>query len=54
VRRPRDPGEESEDRTREDPLDEDVRDILRDLARSINDGRERWGKIIRAAGLKGN
>lgn len=24
------------------------------FARSINDGRERWGKIIRAAGLKGN
>ena len=23
------------------------------FARSINDGRERWGKIIRAAGLKG-
>jgi tripartite-type tricarboxylate transporter receptor subunit TctC len=22
------------------------------FARSINDGRERWGKIIRAAGLK--
>jgi tripartite-type tricarboxylate transporter receptor subunit TctC len=24
------------------------------FARSINDGRERWGRIIRAAGLKGN
>ena len=24
------------------------------FARSINDGRERWAKIIRAAGLKGN
>jgi tripartite-type tricarboxylate transporter receptor subunit TctC len=24
------------------------------FAQSINDGRERWGKIIRAAGLKGN
>jgi tripartite-type tricarboxylate transporter receptor subunit TctC len=24
------------------------------FARSINDGRERWGKIIREAGLKGN